>query len=1673
MTLRDARDHAIADFPSDSIDVTAAGRPAAVTPRAGATDGSGAVLFTVASNVAGTATVTVQLPTRGVTLDDHPAIAFDPGPLDHYALSGPSGPLTAGVADTLALFARDAFENPLPSRSGDVLRPTATSGAASLPDSVALSGGRADIAFTPLLAIPLAIHVGDDSSRAVDYGPVAVGAGAPYRLIAGAPPADTLAAGDSTAVTARVFDALGNAAPGATVQASVVQGGGSVAPSAAATDASGAVSFTLHAGATPGAVAFRLLAAGSAADDSIRADSVLVTVLPAKAASVEIVAAGATVTAGDSLGVTLTLRDAYGNVATGATPSVWLRTTASLPDSVSWSPGPGAMGALADSAAGDGARYDFAAADLGVATVRVRATRAETIRLRASGATLPLAESGDVAVTPAAPAVISLVSGDGQTATVAHALPAALRVATRDAFGNATPGASVLFRVVAGNGSVDAVAGGAADSLAVADGSGTATCDVARVGTVAGPGGNAYRASLLAAPAALVTFTASATPDTAATLALAPGDFALAAGQTATVTATARDAYGNAAPGTAVTLYLGSPALGALESLGQTTGSGTTQSGAADASGAIAVRYRAPATAPAADSIYARGVSIAPVALRVTVGASAIASLRIVPDATTWTAGVPSRVRVDALDAFGNVAVGDTATIVMGASDAVSWSPPSGALSGGSFTAFGTATLADTLTLTARTSSGAPATTLAPVTVAPAAPSGAIALRAGRTTLTADGKSSTTVTIGPVRDAYGNTVPSGALLTVSAGSGSLLAADASPLAGLQVATAADDSARVVLTAPAVAGPDTVRASSVAGAASGTLAVTYVAAPAVAFVPGSLAPSIVTPGQTAAFRVRVTNAGGTAVTIGTGSSLAFASGPGAFAASPPSPLPLAPGATDTLRFQAATVSTSLTPGTYAPSLRLAGTDGSGDPFDFYLDLAGAQVSVAGVAVTGVSASPSPVPLGNAGLSLVFDVENRASVPATIDGASVAFTQGAFTVTQVSPALPAALPALGTTRLTLTVTVPPSGIPSGTIVGSRLTASVGYGAVSVTGQNATSLDFQVVSGATLAADPAGTSPSRYLRARTFGPRARVANAGAAAVTLARGVTRLVLTRGPADSLVAGLSADAVVSAGASADLAFDSLAVAAGATKGRYGAWLVLRGSESGQPYAATIPLAPDSVDVVDPALLSVSAPVDPDTVSAGQTRGLSIVVANAGDVPYDLDATSRLSLGAPVSASLVPVSEGTVPAHGTLAVPFAPAPLGFAATPGIAAATLEAHGLEDGRARDASLGAGTLTALAPSALAYVGGSTGPDTLRAGLSYALTASVRNGGGSPFVLDPAATRIVISDGAESAVGLGAGAPVTIAAGATVALTFPSVDLPASLASQAYPVTIVARGTEWGLADSVTIVSPAGEVSVIEPVASVAVRGIDPGAPLQVAAEAGPVPLWDLELTPLLPPGGAISAHLVSISLTVLADGAAAADPSAVLADLTLRDGQGAVLAQAAPGVANPVVLTLATPLALSGAPATLALEATIRSGASVGALAVRVATPTDVVVRDDVSGADAGIVAPGGLPFAPLTSPTVTLFAKPHGYPNPFHAGREAVRLSYRLAADAPVTVTIYTLLGNVVRSLSLPAGTAGGARGLNEVPWDGRNGNGDLVRPGVYVARIEGGGVSERIKVGVLR
>ncbi len=96
----------------------------------------------------------------------------------------------------------------------------------------------------------------------------------------------------------------------------------------------------------------------------------------------------------------------------------------------------------------------------------------------------------------------------------------------------------------------------------------------------------------------------------------------------------------------------------------------------------------------------------------------------------------------------------------------------------------------------------------------------------------------------------------------------------------------------------------------------------------------------------------------------------------------------------------------------------------------------------------------------------------------------------------------------------------------------------------------------------------------------------------------------------------------------------------------------------------------------------------------------------------------------------------------------------------------------------------------------------------------------------------------------------------------------------------------------------------------------------------------------------------------------------------------------------------------------------------------------------------------------------------------YPNPFHPGESSTTIAYVLSDDASVTMKLYTLSGGLVFSRRYAAGEPGGASGLNEVLWDGRNGNGDHVSSGGYVLFVEAVRSGETIhtmrrRIGVVR
>ena len=79
-----------------------------------------------------------------------------------------------------------------------------------------------------------------------------------------------------------------------------------------------------------------------------------------------------------------------------------------------------------------------------------------------------------------------------------------------------------------------------------------------------------------------------------------------------------------------------------------------------------------------------------------------------------------------------------------------------------------------------------------------------------------------------------------------------------------------------------------------------------------------------------------------------------------------------------------------------------------------------------------------------------------------------------------------------------------------------------------------------------------------------------------------------------------------------------------------------------------------------------------------------------------------------------------------------------------------------------------------------------------------------------------------------------------------------------------------------------------------------------------------------------------------------------------------------------------------------------------------------------------------------------------------PNPFDsrkAGLEGqTEISYTLAGDFPVTLTLYDLTGYKVRAWSFRPGEMGGRMGPNALRWDGTNAAGNKTSKGGYLATV---------------
>jgi len=271
-----------------------------------------------------------------------------------------------------------------------------------------------------------------------------------------------------------------------------------------------------------------------------------------------------------------------------------------------------------------------------------------------------------------------------------------------------------------------------------------------------------------------------------------------------------------------------------------------------------------------------------------------------------------------------------------------------------------------------------------------------------------------------------------------------------------------------------------------------------------------------------------------------------------------------------------------------------------------------------------------------------------------------------------------------------------------------------------------------------------------------------------------------------------------------------------------------------------------------------------------------------------------------------------------------------------------------------------------------------------------------------------------------------------------------------------------------------------------AVLMANISPGdttIPVVVPRGAANVPV--LRVTQLNTSGYTVGLDTLYVSIR---DGAGnrLADASQALSSVMLRSRGETVTHPVAE--ANPIPVVVAHEFEIApGAVDTLLVAVDIAAGASAGELRVEIERSSSVVMTVSTGGGtgprvgvalevDGGDIA-GHFVSGPLTIMSARFDEYAHNYPNPFRAGSESTKICYVLTQDAPVTIRVYDLLGSLVWSAEMAAGGRGGTGAPAgtpwEIPWDGRNERGELVRNGVYLCKIEAGSQSALFKIAVAK
>ena len=751
---------------------------------------SGVASFTgVELTAAGARTITAQ----DGSLTGDATVSVTAGAATHFAVSAPAS-VTAGTGFGVTVTALDAYGNTDTSYGGTVQLAG---------DSATAASGTASFAGVELTAAGTQTLTAQDGSLTGNTSVTVDPATATHFSVSA--PANAVA-GTGFAVAVTALDAYGNTDTNYT---GTVQLAGD-----SATAASGIAGFS---GVTLTSAGARTLTAS----DGAITGSTNVTVAPAAAASLVVTTSAASATAGDPLDVTVTAKDAYGNLATGYRGTVALTS--------------------GDSRATLASAHAFGSGDAGSYTYTsgVAFGTAGTQTVSAGDSTIS-GTSSPVSVSAGAPAALAF-GGEPPNGSAGSALAPAVTIQVVDAFGNPTASSAAVSIALAG--STGATLSGTLTETAAAGVATFADLSLDKAGS--GYRLDASASGLAGATSSAFSIGAGAPDAAQSTLALAPSSVTADGSSAATVTVQAHDAFGNVVQTGGATVALATT-LGVLSAVTDhhdgtyTAALTSTSAGGATVSGTLG-------GSPLANTGAATfNAGSAPNAAR--------SSITAAP--TSLTAGSPSTLTVQARDAFGNDLAAGGATVVL----STDLGTIGAVVDNGDGTY--TATLDSNAAGVAHVGATVNGEALAGTTVSfvPGAVSaGTSTVTAGGSSVSTDG-AGTTVTV-VVEDARGNPIPSSHVTLAHDGGSStidpILGTDTDS-SGIATFTVADTTAETVVYSATAAGTlltPTATVQYLPGAASA-------AQSSLAASPGSI-----TAGGSATITVRLCDAHGNALTSG--------------------------------------------------------------------------------------------------------------------------------------------------------------------------------------------------------------------------------------------------------------------------------------------------------------------------------------------------------------------------------------------------------------------------------------------------------------------------------------------------------------------------------------------------------------------------------------------------------------------------------------------------------------------------------------------------------------------------------------------------------------------------------------------------------------------------------------